>query len=71
MFSFAPCCALSLHSLAECNLPGAVGEAIGQALLTNTSLQNLTLRSNHEITEAGWIKVAEGVAASKSLKDLK
>ena len=30
-----------------------------------------SLAINTNITEAGWIKVAEGVAASKSLKDLK
>ena len=29
-----------------------------------------SLRGNGEITEAGWIKIAEGVAASKSLQNL-
>ena len=70
MFSFAPCHVLSLRSLAACNLSGVAGEAIGQALLTNTSLQILNLEFNKTITEAGWIKIAEGVAASKSLQNL-
>ena len=30
-----------------------------------------SLSGNREITEAGWIKIAEGVAASKSLQNLK
>ena len=30
-----------------------------------------SLQWNDNITEAGWIKIAEGVAASKSLKDFK
>ena len=30
-----------------------------------------SLQRNHGITEAGWIKIAEGVAASKSLQNLK
>ena len=30
-----------------------------------------SLRLNTKITEAGWIKIAEGVAASKSLLNLK
>ena len=30
-----------------------------------------SLQQNDEITEAGWIKIAEGVAASKSLQNLK
>ena len=29
-----------------------------------------SLMKNQGITEAGWIKIAEGVAASKSLQDL-
>ena len=88
----------------------AFGDAVGQALLTNKSLQKVkqvlppfcdllcvnlflspwgvdknnliiffvlvrslfcSLEYNTEITDAGWIKIAEGVAASKTLKDLK
>ena len=30
-----------------------------------------SLAVNGNITEAGWIKIAEGVAASKSLRNLK
>ena len=30
-----------------------------------------SLERNWKITEAGWIKIAEGVAASKSLQNLK
>ena len=30
-----------------------------------------SLADNYHITEAGWIKIAEGVAASKSLQELK
>jgi hypothetical protein len=30
-----------------------------------------SLQQNDNITEAGWIKIAEGVAASKSLQKLK
>ena len=30
-----------------------------------------SLAVNYDITEAGWIKIAEGVAASKSLQILK
>ena len=30
-----------------------------------------SLMLNKNITEAGWIKIAEGVAASKSLQNLK
>jgi hypothetical protein len=35
------------------------------------SLLLCSLSDNDEITEAAWIKIAEGVAASKSLTDLK